>query len=638
MAEIATLVDNAPDVLSRFGPDLRYLYINKAAEQATGIPREAFLGRTFRELGFPPEACALWEATLRQAFATGEAALIEFAIPLPPSGEIRHYEGRSVAERGPDGRVASVLTITRDVTDRVRALALLREGDERLRLAVESAAIGTWDYDLISGELRWDERCRAMFSVPADAAVDYSLFLESLHPEDRRRADAAVRRAVDPTGEGEFDAEFRIVGIADGARRWIRSKGRAFFDPGRTKAVRLIGTVIDITASKQAEEALRASEESLRKAADIFRLTDKPVVVGSEATRVIEMCNPAFARLYGYDAPEEMVGIPVVDVYAPAYRPLVADYIRRAHEQGHAVFQAEHLKRDGTVFPVEVDMTAVKDDEGRVLYRIVNITDITERRRTEAETERARERERNIAQHLQDALRPAAVGKMPGLEVGRVYRPALDEAEIGGDFYDVFPLDRNCYALVVADLSGKGLRAAAQIATVRHMLRTLLYLRHTTVAAAVTTLNELLSDHDLLSGFATLFVGVYDHDRRLLTYVNAGQEPGLIRRAADAREVEELGPTGAVLGGFPGAVFDEQTTPLRPGDVLALFTDGLTEAGRSRKDLLGMSGVTAVFQNSTEDRGGGPEEIAARIMAGVEEAATPAGIRDDVCLLVACIE
>jgi PAS domain S-box-containing protein len=246
-------------------------------------------------------------------------------------------------------------------------------------------------------------------------------------------------------------------------------------------------------------------------------------------------------------------------------------------------------------------------------------------------------REHNIAQRLQDALQPQLPGKVSGLDVDAFYQPALlEEAEIGGDFHDMFALEKGCFALVVADLSGKGLAAASQVATVRHMLRTLLYQKQSTIAESVTSLNEMLFEHNLLTGFATLFVGAYNVNEGSLTYTSCGQEPGLILRKATG-QVEELPPTGPVLGAFPDATFDERTVKLASGDVLALFTDGLTEAGPSRKDLLQVEGVVSIFRDSTTSASSA-SEITKRMIEGVTTAATAAGMRDDVCLLIACVE
>ena len=270
------------------------------------------------------------------------------------------------------------------------------------------------------------------------------------------------------------------------------------------------------------------------------------------------------------------------------------------------------------------------------------VREVAELAQSAAAEARLREKEHRIAEQLQAALQPPVPEDVPGLKVYAHYRAALEEASVGGDFYDVFPLDGGRCALVVADLSGKGLAAAAQVATVRHMLRALLYQPGgTSLRAALTTLNDMLAGHNLLNGFATLFAGAYDPARRTLAYVNAGQEPGLIRRAPGGAPGEELGPTGPVLGGFPGAAYEERAVALGPGDVLALFTDGLTEAGASRKDLLELSGVAEILDESADDAGiadDAPRVIATRVMRRVEEAATPAGMRDDVCLLVVCVQ
>jgi len=253
--------------------------------------------------------------------------------------------------------------------------------------------------------------------------------------------------------------------------------------------------------------------------------------------------------------------------------------------------------------------------------------------RSAMEMARVRQRERNIANQLQEALQPTRTDQALGLTIDTFYRPALDEAEIGGDFYDVFHLTQDCYALVVADVSGKGLEAAAQIASVRHMLRALLYQQNTTLAESVMALNNMLASHDLLSGFATLFVGLYDAKLSCMDYVSCGQEPGLIRRAATG-DVEYLNPTGPVLGGFAGVRFTQKSVDLAEGDVLALFTDGLTEAGTQRTNMLGMEGVEAIFRDASNGTPA-PKAITSRVMKMVLDRVTPAGLRDDICLLVA---
>lgn len=254
--------------------------------------------------------------------------------------------------------------------------------------------------------------------------------------------------------------------------------------------------------------------------------------------------------------------------------------------------------------------------------------DISERQQIEQERARSSEREHRIAEQLQEALQPAVPRQVPGLALVDYYQPALEEAGVGGDFADVFAADKGVTFLVVGDLSGKGLAAASQVAVVRNMLRFALY-NGRTLAGPITTLSQTLVDNDLLTGFATLFVGRYEASSRLLSYVNCGQDAAQIRRAATG-QVEDLAPTGAILGGFSGADFTEATAQLEPDDILAIFTDGLTESGPDRASLLTADGVAAILRDAPAESA---EAIVSHFIQEVDRYAQN-GIRDDQCLLV----
>jgi len=227
---------------------------------------------------------------------------------------------------------------------------------------------------------------------------------------------------------------------------------------------------------------------------------------------------------------------------------------------------------------------------------------------------------------------PSLPESVPGLELAAYYRPALEESSLGGDFHDVFPLDKGLFALVVGDVSGKGLAAATQVATIRQMLRYALYLGTShgqTLSQSVSELNSQVVAHDLLMGFVTLFVAVYNAATSQLTYVCCGQEPALLRRKASG-EAQELPPTGPVLGMDMQALFMQEQASLLPGDALAIYTDGMSEAGRGRHDLLGVPGIAALMATA-------PPVAAAQVahlVSGMNVHAE-GNLHDDVCLLVA---
>ena len=154
--ELQTLADNSPDILFRFDRELRHVFVNTAVEVATGRPKEAFLGKTNRELGMPDENCDQWETELRRVFDTGQPGSFEFSFEAP--GGSRDYASRLVPELGPSGRVEWVLGVVEDVTRRKLAERELREWNARERHLREQAEEASRAKDefvaIVSHELR----------------------------------------------------------------------------------------------------------------------------------------------------------------------------------------------------------------------------------------------------------------------------------------------------------------------------------------------------------------------------------------------------------------------------------------------------------------------------------------------------
>lgn len=140
-----------------------------------------------------------------------------------------------------------------EVAERHRAEAVLGRSEDRLRMAMESAGLGTWDWNLTDNELSWDVNCKAMFGLPPEVEISIEVFFEGLHPDDRDRLERVVRKSLNPAGDGSYDTEFRAVGIRDGVERWIAAKGQVYFDDAGNGR-RFIGTVLDISDRKRADE------------------------------------------------------------------------------------------------------------------------------------------------------------------------------------------------------------------------------------------------------------------------------------------------------------------------------------------------------------------------------------------------
>ena len=150
-------------------------------------------------------------------------------------------------------------------SERRRAEAALRAREERFRLALDAAGIGTFEYYLATGESSWDRRAKAVWGLPPDAQIAYPQLLERIHPEDRTRIRKSLEEAARTESQELSGAEYRVI-WPDGEVHWILGASRTFFegDGEQRHAARMIGFHRDITESKQAEQALRASEERLR--------------------------------------------------------------------------------------------------------------------------------------------------------------------------------------------------------------------------------------------------------------------------------------------------------------------------------------------------------------------------------------
>jgi PAS domain S-box-containing protein len=145
---------------------------------------------------------------------------------------------------------------------RIGAEARLRDSEERLRLAVDNAEVGFWDVDVVNDILIWPPRTKAMFGISADIPTTMQDFYDGLHPGDFEVTAAAFAAAADPDQRALYDVEYRTIGKEDSIVRWIAAKGRGVFDDVGC-CIRVAGTAVEITARKQAEDALRELNANL---------------------------------------------------------------------------------------------------------------------------------------------------------------------------------------------------------------------------------------------------------------------------------------------------------------------------------------------------------------------------------------
>jgi PAS domain S-box-containing protein len=255
-----------------------------------------------------------------------------------------------------------------------RAARIQRDRFAKQRqLALDAARMGWWHYDPVTRMATYDQRCSEILGVPGQERPSEEI-LKRLHPADLPRVMSALEAALDPSDTRPYSAQYR-VNRPDGSHRWVEAHGLPTFEgegPGR-HATSLVGTVVDITERKQAEDALRRHELVVQQSRDII------LYMRREDGRIVE-ANAAAAAAYGYGR-DELLALSIGDLRAPETRPLTQEQMAVADAQG-IMFETVHRRRDGSTFPVEVSSRGATVDGIRMLVSVLR--DITDRKRAEA--------------------------------------------------------------------------------------------------------------------------------------------------------------------------------------------------------------------------------------------------------------
>ncbi|MHB9038812.1 MAG: SpoIIE family protein phosphatase [Armatimonadota bacterium] len=236
-------------------------------------------------------------------------------------------------------------------------------------------------------------------------------------------------------------------------------------------------------------------------------------------------------------------------------------------------------------------------------------------------------RESSIAEMLQNSLVSEAPESCRGLSFASRYIPALDEARIGGDFYDVSILPEGKVGVVIADVSGKGLTAAIHLATCKHMLKAMMFAHPNDPAHALSQLNRAINHFFDLSFFVTVFCGIIDPERETMAYANAGHPPALLI-SQEGKMQNRLASTGVPVGAGLECDYDMVRVRFGTSDKLLLYTDGVTDAKLDGQSL----GVDGIQKIVFEAGPCSPLEMIDRICNIIQDKANSAN-KDDIAML-----
>jgi serine phosphatase RsbU (regulator of sigma subunit) len=242
------------------------------------------------------------------------------------------------------------------------------------------------------------------------------------------------------------------------------------------------------------------------------------------------------------------------------------------------------------------------------------------------EAERRAAHELEIAKHVQSRLFPQVLPPLNTLDYAGV---CIQARKVGGDYYDFLDLGQGRFGFVIADISGKGIAAALLMANLQANLRSLCTIAQTQPDCLLRSVNQLFCENTSDGAFATLFFGEYNDSARLLRYANCGHLPALVLRADGS--VIHLDATATVLGIFKKWDCELGECQLAPGDILALYTDGITESFDAAGDEFGES---RLVDSLLRHRALSPQPALAKIVDEVLDF-SPQEQHDDITLILA---
>lgn len=355
-----------------------------------------------------------------------------------PDGTVRWVSSHGVYECDAMGRALRVCGVVSDVTDGKRAKEGMARNDQRARLALGAAKAGTWEWNVETGEVFWSEELWNLFGLaPHSGRPTIERWRATVHPEDLPAVEQKLTQA--PSGKAELEAEWRVQDT-DGQIRWLMSRGR-LLRPEAGGGGTYIGIVVDITERKRDEEGARRWQQVFEGAQ--FGMAREDL----KENRFLEV-NTVFATERGYRL-EELAGRSLLDVYAPEGREAMRERLATIDERGRLVYEATHLRKDGSRFPVLMEVTVIKDDAGRPLCRVAHAVDITAWKRAEAELRRSEERFNQALHLLREGViiatdagkmlywNPAAL-RMHGMKAPQEGLTSLEEL---GKIFDLWTLD-----------------------------------------------------------------------------------------------------------------------------------------------------------------------------------------------------
>jgi len=442
------------------------------------------------------------------------------------------------------------------------AVLALRRSEERYRSLIEATTEVVWtttpDGRILDDLPTW----RTITGQSRDEVLGHG-WLEAVHPDDRGRVQRAWARAV--RTRTLYEVEYRVCS-ADGATRHLAARGVPVFEcDGSVRE--WVGTCSEITTTVALEGALAGERVLLQQ---VIEQSPAGVAVTWGPDHVYRLVNERALGMLPDDRP--LLGRPHAEAIPEAVEVgTLLDRVRDTGEEARLV-ELEIAWRPGRRW-YDVSLVPLHTEEGAPGGVLIGAVERTDEVRRRHRLEEALAGERRVIETLQRSLFPDRLPDLPGVQTAARYLPAGPSLQVGGDWYDVFPLPDRRVGLVIGDVAGRGVPAASVMGQTRAALRAYA-VEGAEPAEVVQRLDELVCHLDL-ADLTTLVYAVLDPSSRRVAYANAGHPPPLVV-APGMAPTALSGGRGAPLGAGAGGGF-AAVAELPPGGTLLLYTDGLVE-------------------------------------------------------------
>ncbi len=591
--QLRAIIENMTEGLVCFGPDQRLILCNSTYRD--------FYGYSEEDVAANPHFEDLMRLDKERGTILDDGSYEEqrSAYRHEPVGTflLQLSDGRWLLARERTTSVGTV-SIQTDITERKRAEEALRKSEATFKAVVDQLPAAL---NLKDAKSRYTLVNRTWHEWYVEEGQEWvGLTTSDVNPKELAEGFMAIDRQVMETGESvtqEITAPF-----ADGsAHTLVMSKFPIRDTDGTTIAVGTVET--DITERKLAEEALAKKEAQLRIALENMpggmRLVDK------DQNNVL--FNSRYLELY--DLPDGLLKVGESKRVENLYEARRGDFGPGDPE----ALTDEWL----AAWPVQTETTSWEETPvgGKILQvdtsptpdgGVVNVvTDITKRRQAEKALEEAyevikhqnerMEGELNAAKEIQMSMLPLTFPPFPERSEFSVFATLAPAREVGGDLYDFFFIDEDRFCFCVGDVSGKGVPAALFMAVSKSLIKSRAA-NDLSPASIVTHVNNELGRDNDTSMFVTLFLGILDVKTGALTYTNAGHNPPyLLQEDGSVIQLDQL--HGPVVAAMEGMVYGEDKRTVMPGDLLLMYTDGVTEAMDVNEKLYSGERLTSLLSS-----------------------------------------